>query len=262
MHFWLSTQVVSHWYFTAEALVGTQVSPCEICGGWSGTETGFSHSTLVFSCQYHAITSPCSSSMCFSYQKDKWEKPVNHQTKHCSFGYQDSIEQNSNFVVGIRQLSLLWNFNCFHYRYMLKDQHLQLAIWTDLNWMLSGSLLCQDMADCIKRETGAMFSVTGASRYVAGATPWLRYEVTALRFRFVRHWQCDIKMHDSILEVGFVPIFRIQIKWHHIPGYHSFNYILICLMMLYFVKFVLTLWQEVTYKMRVRLLIFAWDTGH
>jgi hypothetical protein len=125
----------------------------------------------------------------------------------------------------------MWDVNCFHSRYMLKDQHLQLATWTDLNWMLSGLLLCQSMADCIEQEIGAMFSVMGALRYVAAATPWLRYEVTASRFRFVRHWQCDIKMGASNLEVCAVPI-----KWHHIPGYCSFNYKLICLMILYLYK--------------------------
>ena len=151
--------------------------------------------------------------------------------KHCSFGYQESIEQKRDFTVEIRQFSLLRDVNCFHYRYTLKDQRLQLAIWIDLNWMLSGSLLCRSMADCIKQETGAMFSVTGALRYVAAVTRWLRYEVTASRFRFVSLWKSDIKMGASILEVCSTPI-----KWHHIPGYRNFNYKFICLMILYFCK--------------------------
>ena len=231
MHFWLSTQWVSHRSFTAEP----GLEPRSIHMRFVVVEVTLRQVFLTvlwfFPCQYHATSSPYSSSVCCSYQKYKWEKPGNLQTNHCSFGYQERIQQKSNFVVEIRHFSLLWDVNCFHYRYTLKDQHLQLAIWTDLNWMLSGSLLFRSMADCIEQETGAMFSVTGALRYVAAATPWLRYEVTASRFRFVRLWQCGIKMGASILEVCAVPI-----KWHHIPGYHSFNYKFICLMILYFCK--------------------------
>jgi hypothetical protein len=37
-------QAVSHRPLTAEAPVRARVSPCAICGGQSGTETGFSPS--------------------------------------------------------------------------------------------------------------------------------------------------------------------------------------------------------------------------
>jgi hypothetical protein len=45
-------QVVSRRPLTAEARVRTRVNPCGICGGQSGTGTGFSPSFSVFPCQY------------------------------------------------------------------------------------------------------------------------------------------------------------------------------------------------------------------
>jgi hypothetical protein len=61
---------------TAETGIRTQVSP--ICGGQSGSETGFFSITSVFSCQYHSTDDLFSfiSTSC-SYQKDKWENPGN-----------------------------------------------------------------------------------------------------------------------------------------------------------------------------------------
>jgi hypothetical protein len=47
-------QVVSRRPLTAEARVRARVNPCEICGGQSGTGTGFSPSSSVFPCQYHS----------------------------------------------------------------------------------------------------------------------------------------------------------------------------------------------------------------
>jgi hypothetical protein len=47
-------QVVSRRLLTADALVRSRGNPCGICGGQSGTGTGFSPSSSVFPCQYHS----------------------------------------------------------------------------------------------------------------------------------------------------------------------------------------------------------------
>jgi hypothetical protein len=51
-------QAVSRRPLTTEARVRSPVSPCGICGGQSGTETGFSPSTSVFPCQFHSTAAP------------------------------------------------------------------------------------------------------------------------------------------------------------------------------------------------------------
>jgi hypothetical protein len=51
-------QAVSRRHLTAEARVRFRVSLCGICGGQSGTETGFSPGTSVFPCQFHSTGAP------------------------------------------------------------------------------------------------------------------------------------------------------------------------------------------------------------
>jgi hypothetical protein len=73
-------QAVSRRPLTLEAWVEFQVGPCEICGGQSGTGTGFA--TLVFPCQYNSINAPYpSSSSCCCYQKNKRANPRNPPTR-------------------------------------------------------------------------------------------------------------------------------------------------------------------------------------
>ena len=51
-------QAVSRRSLTAEARARSRVGPCGICGGRSGTGTGFSPSTSVFPCQFHSTGAP------------------------------------------------------------------------------------------------------------------------------------------------------------------------------------------------------------
>jgi hypothetical protein len=47
-------QAVSHLPLAAEAQVRDRVNPCGICGGQSGTGTGFTPTSSFFLCLYHS----------------------------------------------------------------------------------------------------------------------------------------------------------------------------------------------------------------
>jgi len=59
-------QAVSRRPLSFKARAQYQASPCWICGGQSGSGTGFSPSVSVFSCQFHSTGAPCS---LFIYQR-------------------------------------------------------------------------------------------------------------------------------------------------------------------------------------------------
>jgi hypothetical protein len=49
-----TAQAVSRRFLIAWARIRTRINPYGICGGPSGTGTGFSPSSSVFPCQYHS----------------------------------------------------------------------------------------------------------------------------------------------------------------------------------------------------------------
>jgi len=60
-HFGLAAQAVSRRSVTAETWLTSQIRPCGICSGQSGTGTDFSLRYLVFPCRYLSLLLHCHS---------------------------------------------------------------------------------------------------------------------------------------------------------------------------------------------------------
>jgi hypothetical protein len=74
----VKAQAITRRPLTAEALVRSQISSCDICCGQNGTGTRLSPSTSVSPCQYQSTNAPySSSSTCCCYHKRKRSKPGN-----------------------------------------------------------------------------------------------------------------------------------------------------------------------------------------
>ena len=71
-----TAQVVSRQPVIAETRVPSQASPCKVCGGQGGTETGLSPSTSVFPFRYHSTNTAYSTSYA-AHQKNERAKAGN-----------------------------------------------------------------------------------------------------------------------------------------------------------------------------------------
>jgi hypothetical protein len=93
-------QAVSSQPLTVEVQVRAWVSPHGFCGGQSGTETGFSPSSLVFPCHYHSIMA--------LHTVIGWYHTG--LSKHCDQVKTENVSESSSFSLDVRGVTHF----CFH----------------------------------------------------------------------------------------------------------------------------------------------------
>ena len=180
-------------------------------------------STLVFPCQYHSTNSPYSSSSTrCSYQKDKWDKPGNLQTKHAFLHMRRALN---------RTVILYCSFNFSADRTVLtaaRCQLLSLQIYIKGPALAIGYLNRPElnaMRFITLPEHGRMYRtgdwgyvVSDGSLEICGRCDSMvkirgySIEIQVCWILIVTCLGCDIKMGANILEVCAASIFRVEIK--------------------------------------------------
>jgi hypothetical protein len=75
-------RAVCHQPLTAEAWVRARFSPCGICGGQSGTGTGFSSNSSVSPCQYYSTVAFHIHILCRVEQRARWSHAIDMNNNH------------------------------------------------------------------------------------------------------------------------------------------------------------------------------------
>ena len=108
--------------FAAEARLRSQVSPCEILDGQSGTLPGLSPIISVLVSQYQSKNAPySSSSTCQSYQMTNGTKPGNRPQIQCPFKKKTALDRKifSHWILKGRVMNQAVNrwLNCWRHTF-------------------------------------------------------------------------------------------------------------------------------------------------